>query len=303
MISQKFGGKHTERKLTAISDYLPAYTTALSGQNFNLHYIDAFAGTGLCTVSINGRETLIPGSASIAVNCMPSFDSLTFIEKIKNKCKALQRLADGSPSLNIKVLHGDANYFVVQSVNALKNWNDRAILFLDPFGMEVDWNTLKVAAESKKVDVWYLFSLSGLYRQAAIDPSSITKEKENAINRALGTNEWRQAFYSKPEPSRTNGDLFLNELIEECEKAPERRTHGAEDILAWVEKRFNTIFSYVHPPEILYQEGRNIPMFALFYMMANDSGKAIGLGKKIVASIFEKVRKKSELGTPPTRGL
>lgn len=309
--NQEFGGRHTKTKLSIISAYLPAYTTALKGQLFKLHYIDAFAGTGFCKIAIDGRKTTIPGSASIAVECDPPFHSLTFIEETKKKCDALRRLAANKLNLNIEVRHGDANTLVPNRVNELNGWNDRAIIFLDPFGMSVHWDTLKVIASSKKVDVWFLFSLSGLYRQATVNPEKITEDKRIAITRCLGTDEWRNVFYGKPPippPPPTDNDFFPDHIIAEHEKKhsskKEKRLSSPTDMLSWIAKRMEEIFSYVHPPRILYQEGNNTPIFALFFMMSNDSGPAIGLAKRLVKGVFESVDKNAKLGepedTPPT---
>ena len=39
-------------------------------------------------------------------------------------------------------------------------------MFLDPYGMEVEWKTLQAVAATRAIDVWFLFPLAGLYRQA-----------------------------------------------------------------------------------------------------------------------------------------
>lgn len=307
--SQEFGGTHTETKLSAIRDYLPAYTTALKNKSFRLHYVDAFAGTGFCKIQTPSGRITIPGSASIATECTPPFDSITFIEGKKRKCEALTRLAEGKPSLSIKVLNGDANYFVPQRINELNAWNDRNIVFLDPFGMGVNWETLEAISVSKNTDVWYLFSLSGLYRQAAIDPNQISDDKRDAITRCLGTDEWRNAFYGKPTlplPS-IHDDLFGEELIEAHEQISslitEQRLSSPDEMLKWVTQRLKTVFPYVHPPEILYQGQNRIPVFALFFMMSNDSVRAIGLAKRLVTRIFKKVREEAELDKQPIPAL
>jgi three-Cys-motif partner protein len=37
--------------------------------------------------------------------------------------------------------------------------NRRAVVFLDPFGMQVTWNTIQAIAETKAIDLWVLFPL------------------------------------------------------------------------------------------------------------------------------------------------
>jgi three-Cys-motif partner protein len=69
------------------------------------------------------------------------------------------------------------------------------VLFLDPYGMEVDWQTLKAIARTKAIDVWYLFSLSGLYRQATVKLSDVDDSKRTALNRILGSSTWEDDLY------------------------------------------------------------------------------------------------------------
>jgi three-Cys-motif partner protein len=67
------------------------------------------------------------------------------------------------------VIQSDAN----QALQSAIKWNEwhstRGVLFLDPYGMDVEWDTLRAIANTRRVDVWFLFSLSGLYRQATRD--------------------------------------------------------------------------------------------------------------------------------------
>lgn len=48
-----FGGDWTERKLAIVREYLGRYTLALKDQPFELWYIDAFAGTGTWTSTVD----------------------------------------------------------------------------------------------------------------------------------------------------------------------------------------------------------------------------------------------------------
>jgi three-Cys-motif partner protein len=70
------------------------------------------------------------------------------------------------------------------------------VMFLDPYGMDVEWATLVAIAATQAIDVWFLFSLSGLYRQATRRSSDIDSDKRAAITRILGTHVWEQELYS-----------------------------------------------------------------------------------------------------------
>jgi three-Cys-motif partner protein len=201
-VPHEFGGEHTQEKLQALRDYLPAYTTAL-GRRFTLYYIDAFAGTGECDITVAGTKLRVPGSASIAIDCKPPFHKMVFIEKAASRIRALEKLSRAAKDRDIAVVRDDANAAVPAHLAALRR-SDRAVILLDPYGMTVDWTTLAKIAASKLADVWYLFPLSGLYRQAAKDSRSIDAFKEASLTRIMGPHDWKKALY-EPKPT---GDLF-----------------------------------------------------------------------------------------------
>jgi three-Cys-motif partner protein len=54
MEAQRFGGAHTEKKLSLVAHYLERYATALKNQRFERIYVDAFAGTGSWIKRVKG---------------------------------------------------------------------------------------------------------------------------------------------------------------------------------------------------------------------------------------------------------
>ena len=240
-----FGGKQTEIKLEVLRRYLPAYTTALKNQTFALHYIDAFAGTGLVSIQSGNARRLIPGSATIAIECRPPFHRLTFIETRRRHADALRRLAASRSDLVIDVTHGDANVELPDTLARLDAKSDRAVVFIDPYGMALRWETLEKVARSQLADVWYLFPLSGMYRQAARSAAKLTTDKITAIDRILGTNDWYEALYGPPRQPTLG--LF------EGEEDADMRHAEVKGIVDFVSSRLETIFPAVLQPLILNQ--------------------------------------------------
>ena len=154
-----FGGNWTREKLEILRNYLNAYTTALKNKPFELLYIDAFAGTGMVELKNQDPDQIefIDGSARIALDINDKhFDELIFIEQDEERCSKLKKLCTEKPGRRITVKRADAN----ESLQTLRrDWrNSRGVLFLDPFGAQVDWSTLKIIAEYKALDTWILFS-------------------------------------------------------------------------------------------------------------------------------------------------
>ena len=273
----KFGGEHTQEKLQALRDYLPAYTTALA-KRFTLHYIDAFAGTGECDISVGGAHLRVPGSASIAIECTPPFHKMVFVELLASRVRALEKLSAAAPHRDIVVLKADANLAVPAHLSTLRR-SDRAVILLDPYGMTVEWATLETIAKSKLADVWYLFPLSGLYRQAAKDSRNIDSFKEASLNRIMGPHDWKKALY---EPKPMN-DLFGDDS--------DIRTADPPRMAEWVCECLRTIFPGVHGPKVLYQMRKDgkpgPPLYALFFLVSNPDPKALALAMKFARAVLK----------------
>ena len=153
----------------------------------------------------------------------------------------------------------------------------RAVMFLDPYGMAVDWQTLEAISLTQAIDVWYLVSLAGLFRQATRDPEKLDEHKRAALTRMLGTGEWESAWYA--------GGQVEQGLFGPV-KRPVRRWADVSEMERFVGERLKTIFPKVLEPLRLYNEG-GVPMFALFFAISNPDPKAIGLATRIAGHILK----------------
>ena len=162
--SHAFGGQWTTAKLAVLAEYLSRYTTALKAQPFEKYYIDALAGTGyrdarrrpgtpdtigplFPDLAESEPQELLDGSARQALRVIPTFDRYVFIERSRTRCAQLEGLKAEFPELAkaMSVREGDANAVLQELCNG--NWkNRRAVVFLDPYGMQVEWTTIEVIA-------------------------------------------------------------------------------------------------------------------------------------------------------------
>lgn len=276
-----FGGVWTRIKLEALEKYLVAFNTALSKQSFTRLYIDAFAGTGRCEIKVDGERKSIDGSARRALTADPSFHKFCFIELRPKKLAALNALGAEFPGKAIEVIQSDANA-ALKTLCSQHQWNsERAVLFLDPFGMHVEWLTLEVISKTGAIDVWYLFPYAGLYRQAAKNADALDADKETSLTRVLGTDEWRQAFYAQNRQT----DLFGGSYSDV-------RVTDHWQMLEFVSKRLKGLFPAVTEPKVLYQGGDSknpsgAPLFALYFAASNPTPRAYGLAMKIAKDILD----------------
>ena len=216
----QFGGTWTQEKLEILKKYLDSYTTALKGQNFRLLYIDAFAGTGRVEQGAqdpdqNDRRNFIDGSANVALNIEDKpFDELIFIEKDEDKCLKLEMLTKDRSDRNIRIEQADANRYLR---DLRRDWRRcRGVLFLDPFGAQVDWTTIEAIAEYKALDTWILFPTTTIARMLPL--SRIPDEWAHTLTRVYGGESTWRVMYQESKQT----EMFDNERRLEREAGAEK---------------------------------------------------------------------------------
>jgi three-Cys-motif partner protein len=296
MVEHDFGGPWTEIKLDAVQYYLECYTKALTQKQFDLWYIDAFAGTGDRVAKrqvgglFEGRalemliETLA-GSARRALAVQPAFHHFTFVEQDDARRSVLTKLIELNPTRDIKIIPGDAND-VLKQIFSVAPWQQRSkgkargIVFLDPYSLQVEWQTLVALARTEAVDVWYLFPLRDVTRQLAHKLSGIGP-KEARLDKVLGP-EWRD-LYSLPTPTEewTQAPLFG-----EPDEVEPQRNATQKQIETWFHNRLKKEFGYASPAlPILTGENRQI--FSLFLAVANKSKPATDLAEHFAKYVMK----------------
>jgi len=274
----KFGGQHTDEKLDKLQAYLGAYSTALKHQNFRLIFFDAFAGTGDIKIgddapllqSVDEYQPFIHGSARRALKLSTAFDQYVFVEKSRNKIKELTQLKDEFPELanRITINQGDANT-ELQTFCAQTDWSaSRAVVFLDPYGNQVVWETLVAIAETKAIDLWYLFPAGlGVYRQIS-SRKGVHETHVASLDKMLGTTEWQDVFIQ----TRPIEDLFGT-------RESQQRAATVESVTQFMADRMKTVFKGGVLDEWLPLGSRRIHMYSLMFAWANPSERAALAGK------------------------
>lgn len=282
-MAHKFGNidTWTSDKLEKVEAYLDAYLTALKNQNFKLEYIDAFAGTGFVTRKIPVKgETLfeldetvrlkdfIDGSARVALQTSPPFSVYRFIEKNQKRVRELEKLKDEFPNRSIQVIHGEANIEVRQLCNA--NWisqNRRAVMFLDPYGTQVSWDTIKAIADTQAIDLWILFPIGAVNRLLNKD-GGIKDGLKRRLDSLFGSDEWFAKFYSEDKTGS----------LPSVEFAGPRFIKTADPFKAITEyfiQRLKTIFASVTENPLVMRNSTNSPIFLLCFAAGNPKGAPI----------------------------
>jgi len=292
MIEHTFGGDWTEIKLARLAKYLAAYRTIFTknerARHFSTWYVDAFAGTGSRSAAEQPESLLSwsddtyqdaetsryrDGSARIALGLQSPFDKYLFIEKSKSRVSELEAVIEkdfASLRPRCDFRNDDANT-VLCAWCEKRDWKkERAVVFLDPYGMQVEWSTIEALAATKAVDLWYLFPL-GVARLLTRD-GKIDEAWQKRLDQLFGTTEWRARFYQ----TRTTPSLFGDR--EELE-----RNATVENIQGFIQERLATCFAKVADGLVL-RNSRSSPLYSLCFAAANERGAATAL--KVAQSIL-----------------
>ncbi len=280
-----FGGQWTLEKLECVREYLAVYAKVMMNQPFKTAYIDAFAGTGYTRFK-SGKaaptgmfeeemaepeaEDFRQGSAQIALKVEPPFDRYIFIEKDRKRAQELEKLKQKFPdrAASIKIEVRDANTELARLCDPKMNWvGRRAVLFLDPYGMQVDWSTIEGAGRTKHIDMLFLFPLGmGVMRLLRDDPARIPPENAQHLTRLLG-NDWQKEFYvNNDQPS------FFDQYGADLGKVKAASPQKVADF--WL-KRLGEAFVHVSPKGRVLCNSRNSPLYLLCFAAGNAKGVEI----------------------------
>jgi len=277
---QIFGGDWTEQKLECVRKYLQAYTTIMNRQQFEFAYIDAFAGTGYREVMLDedSNQALFPeldtqevvnfrqGSARNALEVQPPFKKYIFIEQDMNNFSELEKLRDEFLLKDeflkdsIECVLTEANEYLTDVCN--KNWErHRALVFLDPFGMQVEWETIKLIADTKAIDLWLLFPIGTVNRLLKRD-AEIREVIREKLNQFFGEEDWYEIFYKLAHENSLFGE----------EERWEKVGNIFSEIEQYFMKRLQGIFAGVATNPLSLRNSKNVPLYLLCFAAGNPRG-------------------------------
>ena len=299
--THRFGGDWTQTKLDVLKEYLAAYTKALKDKpsadnTFRKAYIDAFAGTG--TRTARERDTssapgtllfpdlnepapqkLLEGSAKLALQVEPRFEKYIFIERSPERCQQLESLKQEFPALadDIDVRQGEANEVIQKLCAPLDKWKSRrAVLFLDPYGMQVEWKTIEAVAATKAIDLWLLVPLGMGMNRLAPKSGKLPDSWRQRMDAFLGTTNCYDEFYKV----ETKPTLFGDSPVQ---------VKASMDVMArYFNNRLKQVFAGVaEEPGVLWNSANN-PLYLLCFAVGNERGKDIAL--RIANHLLKEVR-------------
>ncbi len=274
--SENTVGPWAEEKLSSLEAYLKFYCTALSKQSFTLVYVDGFAGAPITTVRQSGnaptamtlwdepeheqQQQFVLGSPIRALSLHPGFDKHYFFDLDADRVARLDELKKQFSGKEVHVLVGDANRRVQALVSKVAGMrNVKGVAFLDPYGPNLEWETVAALAASKKFEVIINLPIHMAINRLLAKDAERNPEWEAMIDRCFGTTDWRELVYPKVT------DLFGETFEAKAEGVPEKLKN-------LYMSRLKDVFAETAPAKLI-RNTKNSPLYYLIWAGPHRRGR------------------------------
>jgi three-Cys-motif partner protein len=291
-------GPWAKEKLDALGQYLSFYTTVLKKQGYWLRgtiFVDAFAGPGLSRVrtkekadeppglfgpdpeSDEAETEFLKGSPRVALDIANPFNTYIFVERNTQRIVELNALkAEYQSQRNIVVTESDASAALQVWLTSGIDWNrHRAVVFLDPFGMQVPWTTIEALANTKAIEVIVNFPLGMAIQRLLTKSGDIPPGWQMSLDMFFGSPDWRALAYEE------GTDLFGPKV--------QKVSGSGLKLLEWYRSRLRSTFGHVSSARLI-KNTRGNPLYYLIWAGSNTMGlkgaeHILSKGEKLPRSI------------------
>ena len=185
-----------------------------------------------------------------------------------------QRTKSEFPECVAHFRHADANVVLQGEISKQITHHafKRGFVFLDPYGLDIHFETIRTLAEAKAFDIFINFSVMGITRILERERAPDHQRLE-LIERVMGDAEWVHSIYVK------QGYFFGDD--------ESRRTQlDARTIVGRYIERVQKCFEYASEP-VLMRNSKEVPLYALF--LASHNRTAVRITNDIFKS-YERLR-------------
>ncbi len=151
------------------------------------------------------------------------------------------------------IRQGDCNgYLLEKLVNnpkiSLDNW--RAVIFLDPFGMQVPWSTVEALGQTKGIEVFLNLPVGMAIQRLLLRSGQFTHKQREKLDAYFGSPEWYDLLY------RLEPDLF-------GDASPVKVEESGQALVSWYRERLRKAFGYASNAALI----RNTRGGHLYYLL------------------------------------
>ncbi len=286
----KWGGDWTEKKLDAFAKYVSDYLTIMRKKSYwKTIYFDGFAGSGERKSNIQSglyrklmitetEEKVYKGSAERVLNLPKNafFDFYYFSDKDAESILKLKDKLSVSQEKNaneFQFRQGDCNEHILELSKTLKRENNYvALVFLDPFDMQINWESIK-ALKNTRTDIWILVPTVVIVNILLDRKGELRNFQKLQPFFGLTGDEIREYFYTNEDDTIQFGEEDIVNKV----------TKPIEKIARLYIERLKTIWANVMDEPICLRNSQGIPVLHLIFASNNTSTQKIA--KQIIKTV------------------
>lgn len=302
-----WGGPWTEKKLEAFEKYVSAYLTIMKKHaiknGWTLFYFDAFAGSGSRETGIENltdekdllfsyeeikditNQTSYKGAAERVLEIDIdgfSFNYYYFVDKDENSLLALKsKLNSKFPNKSncMAFKPGDANEKILELVNYIKTHPKcAALVLLDPFGMQLNWETIQALKDIKHIDLWILVPSGVIINRLLTKSGKILCPERLEKSFGMPISEIKKYFYEQVTEQSLFGEFTHQK----------KRDNTINRIAQLYLDLLSNEFAHVIKKPLVLTNSTNCPIFHFVFASHNK------IGVKIASEIVGKKTEKNE---------
>lgn len=281
-----WGGPWTEKKLDAFSKYVWSYLIIMKNFPYwKTIYFDGFAGSGNRVAKdsdfakqlaiLPEEERVYKGAAERVINIEGNaFDYYYFIDQKETSLEKLEQHLKAIPASKGKTLvfkNGNCNFYLNELAIALKKKKPSysALIFLDPFGMQIDWGSI-LALKGTRSDVWILIPTGVIVNRLLDRKGELKNLKKLESFFGLSEKEIRDYFYKIESVPTLFGEAeVVSKVLNPIEK-----------ISSLYIKRLKTVWEHVTPKPLRLDNSRGVPIF--HFVFAANNAHAVKIASQII---------------------
>lgn len=189
----------------------------------------------------------------------------TSLKKLESKLNEKIELSNK----NIFYRSGDANQWIIELAEALKTKKYAALIFLDPFGMQIDWSSIEELKDTRS-DVWILVP-TGVIVNRLLDKAGELKYVDKLESfLGLSEKEIKTMFYKQEvKPTLFGEEETITKVAKPIEKIA--KIYAA---------RMKTIWKYVTEEPLRLDNRNGVPIF--HFVFASNNPNALKIAKQII---------------------
>jgi three-Cys-motif partner protein len=191
-------------------------------------------------------------------------------------------LVEEFPNCEIEIRHGNCNEILCNEIAPRIPYSSkqRAFVFLDPYGLQADWETVRELANTRTCDIFVNFSVMGVTRLLPRDKPPESEVLEQ-LSKVMGSTDWIDQVYQPP----VQLSLFADQ-----EPALSRETIRAEWLASLYAEQLRSLFPHVSRP-VLMKNSTNSVLYTLCLASHNQTAT------KITNDIFVRYERLRQLGS------